>query len=42
MRAIIKGKWFILIGWIFIVTILMMVAPNMADLVREKGGPGCT
>src|SRR5687768_11735256 len=37
MKAIIKGRWFILVGWITFVTILMLLAPNMADLVREKG-----
>ncbi|MFK9090403.1 MMPL family transporter [Bacillus salipaludis] len=37
MRAIIKGKWFILIAWIAVITALFMVAPNMEGLVREKG-----
>ncbi|MGX6441743.1 MMPL family transporter [Neobacillus sp. K501] len=37
MRAIIKGKWFILIAWIVIIAALFMVAPNMEKLVREKG-----
>ena len=37
MRAIIKGKWVILIAWIAIIVGLFMVAPNMENLVREKG-----
>ncbi|QCJ42264.1 MMPL family transporter [Bacillus sp. S3] len=37
MRAIIKGKWFILIAWIAVITALFMLAPNMETLVREKG-----
>ncbi|MFJ7727631.1 MMPL family transporter [Neobacillus sp. NPDC097160] len=37
MRAIIKGKWFILIAWIAVITALFMLAPNMEGLVREKG-----
>ena len=37
MRAIIKGKWFILIAWIAVITTLFLVAPNMEGLVREKG-----
>ncbi len=37
MRAIIKGKWFILIAWIAVIIGLFMVAPNMENLVREKG-----
>ncbi|MFF2450258.1 MMPL family transporter [Neobacillus sp. NPDC058068] len=37
MRAIIKGKWFILVAWIAVITALFMVAPNMEALVREKG-----
>ena len=37
MRAIIKGKWFILIAWIAIIVGLFMIAPNMENLVREKG-----
>ncbi|MFP5113233.1 MMPL family transporter [Bacillaceae bacterium C204] len=37
MRAIIKGKWLILIAWILVITALFMVAPNMEALVREKG-----
>ncbi|PAE42462.1 MMPL family transporter [Bacillus sp. 7884-1] len=37
MRAIIKGKWFILIAWIALIAMLFMAAPNMENLVREKG-----
>jgi putative drug exporter of the RND superfamily len=37
VNAIIKNKWLVLIAWIAIVAGLFMVAPNMADLVREKG-----
>ncbi|GHH96759.1 MMPL family transporter [Neobacillus kokaensis] len=37
MRAIIKGKWFILIAWVAIIAGLFMAAPNMENLVREKG-----
>ncbi|MCM3567985.1 MMPL family transporter [Neobacillus mesonae] len=37
MRAIIKGKWFILIAWIVMIAGLFMASPNMENLVREKG-----
>ncbi|WP_257348971.1 MMPL family transporter [Pseudalkalibacillus decolorationis] len=37
MKAIIKGKWFVIIAWVAIVIGLFVAAPNMADLVREKG-----
>lgn len=37
MRAIVKGKWFVLLAWIAVVAVLMLTAPNMANLVREKG-----
>jgi putative drug exporter of the RND superfamily len=37
VRAIIKGKWFILIAWIAIIAGLFLIAPNMENLVREKG-----
>ncbi|MCL6573677.1 MAG: MMPL family transporter, partial [Bacillus sp. (in: Bacteria)] len=37
MRAIIKGKWLILISWVVVIVALFMVAPNMEELVREKG-----
>ena len=37
MRAIVKGKWFILTAWIAVIAVLFMAAPNMEALVREKG-----
>ena len=37
MRTILKGKWFIPVIWIIIIVALFMAAPNIADLVREKG-----
>jgi putative drug exporter of the RND superfamily len=37
VNAIIKSKWLVIVAWVAIVASLFMVAPNMADLVREKG-----
>jgi RND superfamily putative drug exporter len=37
MRAILKGKWFIIIAWAAVITILLTTAPNMEGLVRKKG-----
>ncbi|WP_066067080.1 MMPL family transporter [Neobacillus soli] len=37
MKKIIKGKWFVLLAWIVVAVGLLFVAPNMADLVKEKG-----
>ncbi|CAH0347231.1 MMPL family transporter [Bacillus sp. CECT 9360] len=37
MRGIIKGKWFIMSAWVIAVAVLLFTAPNMSDLVREKG-----
>lgn len=37
MRAIIKGKWVVLLAWIAVIAVLFMSAPNMEQLVREKG-----
>ncbi|ANC78414.1 hypothetical protein ABE65_017060 [Fictibacillus phosphorivorans] len=37
MRFILKQKWLVLIVWIAVVAVLMFSAPNMAELVREKG-----
>jgi putative drug exporter of the RND superfamily len=37
MNAIIKNKWLVLIAWIVVVAGLFVAAPNMAELVREKG-----
>jgi putative drug exporter of the RND superfamily len=35
--TIIKRKWFVIIAWIAVIAGLFFLAPNMADLVREKG-----
>lgn len=37
MNAILKGKWFILGAWIIAIVGLFIIAPNMGDLVEEKG-----
>ncbi|NCU18135.1 MMPL family transporter [Pallidibacillus pasinlerensis] len=37
MRAILKGKWFILIAWLVATVVLFITAPDMGPLVREKG-----
>jgi RND superfamily putative drug exporter len=37
MHQIIKNKWIVIIAWIVLAAGLFMVAPNMAELVREKG-----
>jgi putative drug exporter of the RND superfamily len=37
VRFILKQKWLVLIAWIAVVAVLMFSAPNMAELVREKG-----
>ncbi|MDX8290512.1 MMPL family transporter [Metabacillus indicus] len=37
MNTIIKQKWLVLVLWIAVVAGLLFTAPNMADLVREKG-----
>ncbi|WP_226085807.1 MMPL family transporter [Mesobacillus sp. S13] len=37
MKFIIKQKWIVIIAWILVAAGLFMAAPNMADLVREKG-----
>ncbi|ESU31373.1 membrane protein [Bacillus sp. 17376] len=37
MNFIIKQKWFVIIAWILVAAGLFMAAPNMAELVREKG-----
>lgn len=37
IRGILKARWFILAVWIAAVAVLFVTAPNMADLVREKG-----
>jgi len=37
VNSILKGKWIVLVFWIAAIVGLFMVAPNMGDLVREKG-----
>ncbi|WP_348633515.1 MMPL family transporter, partial [Mesobacillus selenatarsenatis] len=37
MKFIIKQKWIVIIAWILVAAGLFMAAPNMVDLVREKG-----
>ncbi|WP_394139721.1 MMPL family transporter [Cytobacillus oceanisediminis] len=37
MHTIIKRKWLVIIAWIAVVAGLFIAAPNMAELVREKG-----
>lgn len=37
MNAILKGKWLVLIAWVIVIIGLFFIAPNMADLVKEKG-----
>ncbi|MFO1445223.1 MMPL family transporter [Bacillus sp. Bva_UNVM-123] len=37
MNFIIKNKWFVMIAWVAIIAGLLLSAPNMAQLVREKG-----
>jgi len=37
VNAILKGKWFILGAWIIALVGLFIIAPNMGDLVKEKG-----
>ncbi|WP_442596111.1 MMPL family transporter [Neobacillus sp. D3-1R] len=37
MNFIIKNKWLVIIAWIAITVGLFMSAPNMAELVRDKG-----
>ncbi|WP_062240057.1 MMPL family transporter [Fictibacillus sp. FJAT-27399] len=37
MRAVLKGKWIIAAVWLALVVVLALLAPNMTDLVREKG-----
>lgn len=37
MGAILKGKWFIIIAWAAVITILLTTAPNMEGLVRKRG-----
>ncbi|WP_338447846.1 MMPL family transporter [Niallia oryzisoli] len=37
MKAIIKSKWLVILAWIAAAVCLFLLAPNMGDLVREKG-----
>ena len=37
MYSIIKRKWLVIVVWIAVAAGLLMAAPNMADLVRDKG-----
>jgi putative drug exporter of the RND superfamily len=37
VRFLIKNKWLVLIAWFAVVVGLFLAAPNMAELVREKG-----
>jgi len=37
MRFILKNKWLVIVAWIVIIAGLLFSAPNMAELVREKG-----
>lgn len=37
MRTILKMKWLVAAAWILAVALLLFTAPNMAELVREKG-----
>lgn len=37
MNSILKGKWIILGAWVIAIVGLFMIAPNMGDLVKEKG-----
>lgn len=37
MNAIIKRKWLVILVWIVVVAGLLFTAPNMGELVREKG-----
>lgn len=37
MKWIMKLRWAILAFWLAAAVVLMIIAPPMADLVREKG-----
>ncbi|MDN4076100.1 MMPL family transporter [Fictibacillus terranigra] len=37
MKAVLKGRWGIAAMWLVLVVVMAILAPNMADLVREKG-----
>lgn len=37
MKIIIRHKWLVLTAWLAVLAALLLTAPNMAELVREKG-----
>jgi len=37
MKWILKGKWAVFIAWLVVTVALVFLAPNLADLVRDKG-----
>jgi putative drug exporter of the RND superfamily len=37
MRAILKGKWLVIVAWVAVIAILLLSSPNMESLVRQKG-----
>ncbi|MDQ0415983.1 RND superfamily putative drug exporter [Croceifilum oryzae] len=37
MKTIIRGRWWVALAWLLLIVGLFYMAPNMADLVREKG-----
>lgn len=37
MKTVIKARWIILLAWLVLMVGLMLSAPNMQNLVREKG-----
>jgi len=37
MKGILKGRWFVPVIWIILTAVLVMTAPPLNDLVRDKG-----
>ncbi|MFC0186837.1 efflux RND transporter permease subunit [Fictibacillus aquaticus] len=37
MSSLLKMKWFVFAAWVAVVAVLVTTAPNMVDLVRDKG-----
>jgi RND superfamily putative drug exporter len=37
VNKIINGKWFVILAWVAVVVGLFLAAPNIAELVRDKG-----
>lgn len=37
MRAILKARWWLMGLWVVVAAVLMFTAPNMSELIREKG-----